>query len=345
MNGGREIRTLSRLSTLCVLFWMLAAAACGGDIEPTVDLAADDDGTAMDLFQEIMSEEVGGLGCPCLHEGLFMRWTLVDIREPSDPEALPAFLNHILQPDVDAFRSNILLRVDQVLDLGAGRTELQLTVGPGWHDLTPDDVLPVQGGESIPTWFVFQDDYTTTIQATVEPDCRFTTGDDGVLWFHFGTLDHSYMCSPANPASGLPRDTLPFERVAVSGRFNDTCTRIDEGLIDSCILADKACELCLFTLSPDSATWKYSEDPTVDPVVPCTADFCRRWCGYSEAGAPIWTNFGRLLSDIGVARTCSLGGTEDDAYRIVMGFEAEKAVQGEGRQAPRPRKDGHPPRG
>lgn len=257
----------------------------------------------------------------CIEPGLMLRWHKIDLVEPSVPTGLPEFLNNILQPDVNGYRINIGLRINEINPLPDGTLGVQLTAGSTWHDLDPSDVLAINGGDKTPAWYQFLDGFTTEVDAVVKKDCSFGTSEETTLWFKSGPAEFGYMCSPARPDLGAPADVLPFEKAVTWGTFDDQCTRIMNGRIDACIRAVRACEICVFILSPDYKSFVSSEDPTVDPAEPCKPQFCDRWCGRGEGGIPLWTNLGGFIEAIEVPLTCEVDG--DPGYHFVVNFEAE----------------------
>ncbi len=258
----------------------------------------------------------------CLTPGMCFRFQEVKVTEPSEPEGLPEFLNNIWGPDIAAYRLNMLFCVDEVLARRDGGVTLKVTAGAAWHDLTIEQVLPVEH-ENRPSWFEFVEGFTTTFEVKVDTDCTFETVGPADLWFHPGPLDHALVCSAGDPSIGLPVDTIPVEKLVAKGKFNDSCTMITAGRLDGCIAGAAACQICSFILAPDYKEWNREPDPGVQDPKPCDASYCNRNCGYASGqvllpkGSAIWTNFGGFVQGLEVPLGCDTDGDgEDDGYKL-----------------------------
>ncbi len=271
----------------------------------------------------------------CIAPGMCFRFHDIKVTEPSEPEGLPVFLNNIWTPDIAAYRLNIMLCVDEVAVTPGGTLALKVTAGAAWHDLTIEQVLPVQHSNQ-PSWFQFVEGFTTTFQAEVGSDCIFRTVGPADLWFHPGPVDHALVCSAGDPNIGLPVDTIPIEKLVAQGRFDDTCTLISDGKLDGCIADAAACQICSFMLAPDYKEWNKEPDTTITGAKPCESTYCNRYCGYASGdvslskGSPIWVNFGGFVQGIPVPLACDTDGDgTNDGYKLAGNWEAGRVtVQG-----------------
>ncbi|MBL6974164.1 MAG: hypothetical protein ISR64_00395 [Deltaproteobacteria bacterium] len=318
MTAGRRGALLAAGVFLCV------AGGCGSDDgvpDPADASDSGDQGPDLAVDDGAQEDGVNQTCLQCIEPGLMLRWHKIDLVEPSVPAGLPEFLNNIIQPDVNDYRINIGLRINEISPKPDGTLGVQLTAGTTWHDLDPSDVLAIHGGDKTPSWYQFMDGLTTEVDAVVKKDCTFGTSEETTLWFKSGPAEFGYMCSPARPDLVAPADVLPFEKAITWGTFDNQCTRIMNGRIDACIRAVRACEICVFILSPDYKTFVSEEDPSVDPAEPCLPQFCDRWCGRGEGGVPLWTNLGGFIETIEVPQNCEVNG--DPGYHFVVNFEAE----------------------
>lgn len=264
----------------------------------------------------------------CIAPGMCFRFDKIEVTEPSVPEGLPAFLNSIWTPDVQAYRLNILLCIDDVTAKPDGTLSLAVTAGAAWHDLPFDQVLPVQHSNK-PSLFEFVEGFTTTFTAEVAADCTFRTVGPADLWFHPGPVDHALVCSAGDPGIGLPVDTIPIEALVAHGSFDNTCTRITSGKLEGCIANAAACQICSFMLAPDYKEWNKEPDTTITNAEPCKSSYCNRHCGYASGqvllpkGSPIWANFGGFVQGLGVPLTCDTDGDGSaDGYGLAGNWEA-----------------------
>ncbi len=264
----------------------------------------------------------------CIAPGMCFRFKKIEVTEPSVPEGLPAFLNNIWTPDVQAYRLNILLCIDGVTAKPDGTVTLTVTAGAAWHDLPFEQVLPVQHSNK-PSWFEFVKGFTTTFTAEVTTDCTFRTVGPANLWFHPGPVDHALVCSAGDPAIGLPVDTIPIENLVAHGSFDNTCTLISSGALEGCIADAAACQICSFILAPDYKGWAKTPDPSVTDWQPCAYAYCMRHCGTASGagglapGSPIWANFGDFVRGLGVPLTCDTDGDgTTDGYGLAGHWEA-----------------------
>lgn len=270
----------------------------------------------------------------CIGPGMCFRFQDIEVTEPSEPEGLPQYLNRIWQPDIAAYRLNILLCVDEVAVTPDGTLSLDVTAGAAWHDLTIAQVLPIEHANK-PSWFEFVQGFTTTFRAEVAADCTFRTVGPADLWFHPGPVDHAFVCSAGDPGIGLPVDTIPVEKLVARGSFDETCTRISGGKLDGCIADVAACQICAFMLAPNYTEWNKEPDTTIPDkdVKPCMASYCNRHCGYASGkqalpkGSSIWVNFGGFVQGLGVPIACDTDGDgRDDGYRLAGHWEAGRVT-------------------
>ncbi len=268
----------------------------------------------------------------CIAPGMCFRFQDIEVTEPSEPEGLPLFLNNIWDPDIAAYRLNILLCIDEVAVTPDGTLGLKVTAGAAWHDLTIEQVLPVEHSNQ-PSWFRFVEGFTTTFTAEVAADCTFRTVGPADLWFHPGPVDHALVCSAGDPGIGLPVDTIPIEKLVAFGHFNDTCTLISGGRLDGCIADAAACQICAFILAPDYKEWNKEPDTTVQDPTPCESSYCNRHCGYASGevvlpgGSAIWSNFGGFVQGLGVPLACDTDGDgTNDGYQLAGDWEAGRVT-------------------
>lgn len=274
---------------------------------------------------------------PCIQPGLALRFTALDVQEPSEPIGLPEFLNNIWKPDIATSRLNIALRVEKVEEVtveGARFWDISVTAGSTWHDLTVEDVLPVNAGDGgkTPNVYYFLGDLTSTFNVRMDENCHFESTGKASLRFHPGPMDHALICSGGFAEMNLQPDTIPLDALFARGQFNDTCTKITDGYLEGCIAQKASCRICSFLLAPDYATWARNPDTSV-PDTPCTPDYCIHTC---SRGAPFvpWANFGGFVSDLGVPLQCDYNGKDDgieemNGYLIAGGWEASKVNFGE----------------
>lgn len=312
------MRFWSPLAALVVVALLGAGmVACDSDSgSGTTDTTSPaDTGNAHDVSADVPIPT--GACHECLAVGMAFRFSALDVLEPSEPPGLPAFLNGIWKPDVNAYRLNIILQIASIEDNGDGSKTISFTAGSGWHDLTMEQILPVQGGDDEPTSFTFVGGSTTEFTAVVDADCNFETrGATNMLWFHPGPFDHALICSAGDDTIDLPKDTIPIANLVAHGAISDTCDMIVDARLDGCIAAEAACQICSFGPAPNYSQWNYEQDPEAAGMA-CEASYCQRWCGR------YWANFGGFVQGIGVPLACDIDsdGTMD-AYLLSGDWEA-----------------------
>ena len=306
----------------------LLGAGGARDVSGTSDLAGrdlrqtqEDAPSSVDIGSSVDSGSTQtGEGChTCIQGGTSFRISGLEVTQPDEPSQFPSFLNGIWQTDVAAYRLNILLVVTFVEDNGDGTKTLTLGAGSAWHDLSVEDVLPVQGGATPSEYHVVGPGWVE-FQARLETDCSFETLDDtGRLLLHPGPNDYAMVCSDGDDSLGLPRDTLPIENLLLAGSISDDCRNIVEGTLEGCLREEAAGKVCMFFAAPDYSTWSHGVDESVDPVEPFDASYCQRWCDRTG-----WTNFGSFTRLIQVPLGCHVGATTAaDGYSIAADFQAE----------------------
>ncbi|MBP7126418.1 hypothetical protein KBD49_08640 [Myxococcota bacterium] len=313
---------------------LLLASACGGDDSSGTDTGIQDPGTPDPGTPDPGTQDPGTtVEClPCLQPGLALRFTRLDVQEPSEPLGLPEFLNAIWAPDITASRLNIALRVESVEEIeyqGQQVRKLTVTAGSAWHDLTVDDVLPVNGGKT-PTQYYFLSDAVSQFQIVVKPDCTFESLAGASLVFHPGPMDHALICSDGYPEMGLGSDRIPMARLFARGRFNDQC-EIPSGYLEGCIAQQAACRICSFGPAPDYSLWKREPNPNAAGT-PCSASYCEKYCAKN-----VWVNFGAFVEGLGVPLQCDFDGPEQNGdamngYLIAGEWSASKAPFASGAQ-------------
>ena len=310
--------TIGTLTALCLVLSYGCSSSSSSDTGatdvPTDTSTGKDEGNGKDT-------QIGNAchACVLAGKGMALRFVQMDVKEPSEPAGLPTFLNNIWGPDLDAYRLNVILRLDEVTDNGDGTLDVKVTAGAGWHDLTIEQVTPIVHAD-VPTEFQFVEGFTTTFDATIDENCKFQTDKDANLWFHPGPLDHAFICSGGDDTIGLPKDTIPIANLDASGYFDDQCTEIVGGKMTGCIAADAACQICSFILAPNYENWSLEVDPTFTSEN-CQVDYCNHYCGKGDSGMPLWANFGRFVEDIGVPKTCDVNGP-DSGYGLAGDWEA-----------------------
>lgn len=306
--------------------FLLVGQGCGSDNGDTGTDVAVDPGGGTDLGNTDpgggTDTQVGNAchACVLAGEGMALRFTKMDVKEPSVPEGLPEFLNNIWGPDLAAYRLNVILRLDKVTDMGDGTLKVEVTAGAGWHDLSEQDITPVVH-DKVPGKYNFVEGFTTTFTATVDENCTFQTDENANLWFHPGPLDRALICSAGDDSIGLPKDTIPIANLDASGTFDAECKTIFDGEMTGCIAADAACQICNFILAPNYEQWSLEVDPAVTPEN-CQASYCNHHCGKGDGGMPLWANFGGFVEAIGVPKTCDVNGPES-GYGLAGLWNAE----------------------
>ena len=247
---------------------------------------------------------------PCLAGlvGKTLRFSWIEVTEPSTPPGLPDYLNGIWQEDICRHILNIMLRIDTIdLDTGV----IEFTAGPAWHDRDPYEQsenpngLPMGVGcldgtnpvLNPPSAYYFLPEYRTQLSAQLrEGSCVFDTiTENARLRFHAGRPNEKYFtCSPLNS------NEIPIEKLFASGRITDDCGAILDANLTGCIAHAAACEICAWGIAPDYTTWAVDPNPDTVPV-PCDLSYCKHHC------SAMWPNFGAMVSGIfGVPRTCDL---------------------------------------
>jgi hypothetical protein len=272
---------------------------------------------------------------PCLAglvKGLAFRFTGLDVQEPSEPIGLPDFLNNIWKPDIATSRLNIALRVEKVEEItveGSRRWNITVTAGSTWHNLTIEDVLPVNAGDGgkTPSEYYFLGDLTSQFIVQMDETCHFESIGKAALRFHPGPMDHALICSGGFAEMDLRPDTIPLDALFARGRFNDAGDQIVDAYLEGCIAQKASCRICSFLLAPDYSTWARDPD-TTKPDTPCTPDYCIHNC---SRGAPFvpWANFGGFVGDLGVPLQCDFDGDADgsselNGYKIAGAWTAAK---------------------
>lgn len=268
----------------------------------------------------------------CIAPGMCFRFEGIEVIEPREPDGLPPFLNRIWTHDIAAYRLNIILCLDEVSPEADGTLRLEVTAGAAWHDLTIEQILPIQHSNK-PSWFEFVEGFTTTFTAEVGADCTFRTVGPADLWFHPGPVDHAFICSAGDQSIGLPVDTIPIEKLVASGFFDDTCTLISSGRLEGCIAEAAACQICSFVVAPDYTEWNREPDVSETDWETCAYSYCKRHCGTASGsvklpkGSPIWANFGGFVQAIGVPLACDTDGDEVyDGYRLAGNWVAGRVT-------------------
>ncbi|HQC44877.1 MAG TPA: hypothetical protein PLC97_06585 [Myxococcota bacterium] len=254
-------------------------------------------------------------GCHlCLKVGDTFRFTKLDVKEPSEPAALPAFLNDIWGPDIYAYRLNVLLQFKEITPTDDGKLKAVITVGSAWHDKDPEDVLPVNGpddGGATPTKFHFVEGATSEINVTIDENCVLTTDEPGYLAFHPGPEHFGLLCGAGDESLNLAKDTVPLSRLETEASIAQDCSSFTTGRLDGCIKVEAACQLCSFLLAPDYAKWQRDVDETSSGEV-CTMDYCTLHCGEKN-----WANFGAFVAAVKVPKACDADMDGNmNAYRI-----------------------------
>jgi len=325
-------RTRPLLASLCL------ALACGGSESPAPDTGTPDPGGRDLAPVDPGSTDPGAtVEClPCLQPGLALRFTRLDVKEPSEPLGLPEFLNNIWAPDIEASRLNIALRIDAVEDMefeGQPAKRLTVTAGSAWHDLTVEDVLPIHGpedGGKTPTEYHFLADAVSQFQIAVRSDCTFESLAGASLVFHPGPMDHALICSDGYPEMGLGSDRIPMARLFARGHFNEQC-EIPTGYLEGCIAQQAACRICSFGPAPDYSSWKREPNPNAAGT-PCTPSYCEHYCAKN-----IWVNFGGFVQGLEVPLQCDFDGPEQNGdqmngYLIAGDWSAARAPFASGAQ-------------
>ncbi len=308
--------------------------ACGGDDTTTpVDNGTPDvTEVAQDLAADPQAgEEVTVTTCDLTKAvpGLAYRLTKLDVKQPSQPEALKDFLNAIWAPDVCDQRLNIILRLDKVDTNTDGTLGVTFTAGSGWPcdngvNKAPADMITVRdcGDAAIPQYtdFCFVEGGTTTFLATVDKNCHFQTTGAANLNFHPGPKDHALICSGGDAALGLLRDTIPLANLVAYGDFNGDFSGVTNGNLKGCIEQTAAGQICSFMTAPDYKTWSMTPDPSASGE-PFTAYYCQKNCSASG-----WVNFGGFTQDAGVPLECKVNAAAagNDAYQLSGDFSAGK---------------------
>jgi len=292
------------------------------------DVAVTDPGIEV-VQTETGGEEVTTTGAclSCLQPGIAMRFSKLDVKEPSEPLGLPEFLNAIWAPDIDDSRLNIVLRIDAIEDITSGSAKKRITVsvGSAWHELTAgvastvDQVIEV-GGKKTPVKFYFLEGAYSQFTIEVNEDCTFTSVGDASLKFHPGPMDHGLICSAGSQAMGFDADTIPMDKLLATGRFGDTCETIESGTLRGCIARTAACEICSFGPAPDYSLWKIQKD-TSGGNVPCEASYCAANCAKG-----LWVNFGGFVNDLGVPLQCDYNDSGANNGYLIAGDWQAKAV-------------------
>jgi len=297
----------------------------GTDV-PAVDVPAD---VPVDVPADVpadVSTDVPIVAAKCLQcmkSGIAMRFSKLDVKEPSEPMGLPEFLNAIWAPDINASRLNVILRIDSVTPPtveGDKVTKMTATVGSAWHNLTMGQILPVDS-LVVPDEYYFLSQGTNTFNLDLKEDCTFQSVGDAFLGFHPGPLDHGLICSGGMPSLDLAPDTIPMARLDASGRINDDCTMVLDAKLSGCIAQEAACQICSFGPAPDYGP--YARTPNADKVAePCQASYCEHYCARG-----LWVNFGRFVQDLGVPLACDFDKSgANNGYLIAGDWEA-KAVK------------------
>jgi hypothetical protein len=262
----------------------------------------------------------------CLQPGIAMRFSKLNVQEPSEPQGLVEFLNGIWAPDIDDSRLNVVLRLEKIEDdveVPGGKL-ITATVGSAWHNLTVEDVVEV-GGNKIPSEYYFLNGATSEFNIKMKPDCTFESiGDDASLLFHPGPMDHALICSGGSEAMGFGTDRIPLSALKATGSFNDTCTTISDAYLRGCIAQEASCLICSFGLAPDYSLWEINPDPTAEGTV-CDASYCAKTCGKR-----FWTNFGAFVGGLEVPLQCDYNGSgANNGYLIAGDWEAKSVPFGD----------------
>jgi hypothetical protein len=259
----------------------------------------------------------------CMKSGIAMRFSKLDVKEPSEPMGLPEFLNAIWEPDINSSRLNVVLRIDSITPPAtAGAASLMTaTVGSAWHNLNLSDIIAVDSAV-VPTEYYFLAEGTSQFNLELKDDCTFRSVDDtGSLAFHPGRVGEGLICSAGMPSIGLSADTIPMAHLVANGRINDDCTAIAEGYLSGCIAQQAACEICSFAQAPDYGNWSRNGNPAAAGT-PCEASYCEKACEKY-----LWANFGGFVRDIGVPLACDFNNSgANNGYLIAGDWEA-KAVK------------------
>ncbi|HON25387.1 MAG TPA: hypothetical protein PLJ73_05655 [Myxococcota bacterium] len=253
----------------------------------------------LELLRQIYG---AGNGCHlCLKVGDTFRFTKLDVKEPSKPEALPEFLNGIWGPDIYAYRLNVLLQFKEITPTDDGKLKAIITVGSAWHDKDHTEVLPVNGpddGGATPTKFHFVEGATSEINVTIDENCVLTTDEPGYLAFHPGPEHFGLLCGAGDESLNLAKDTVPLSRLETTATIAQDCSEFETGRLDGCIKAEAACQLCSFLWAPDYSKWDREVDPNSTGQV-CKMEYCTLHCGERN-----WANFGMFVELVGVPKAC-----------------------------------------
>jgi len=298
-----------------VLVLVMAFAACGsngddGDNQGGKDANVTDQGgkdtSVADQGDNGDGQDTNGNGAGngchlCLKVGDTFRFTKLDVKEPSEPAALPAFLNDIWGPDIYAYRLNVLLQFKEITPTDDGKLKAVITVGSAWHDKDHTEVLPVNGpddGGATPTKFHFVEGATSEINVTIDENCVLTTDEPGYLAFHPGPEHFGLLCGAGDESLNLAKDTVPLSRLETEASIAQDCSSFTTGRLDGCIKVEAACQLCSFVPAPNYAKWQRDVDETSTGEV-CSAHYCTRHCGKRN-----WANFGAFVAAVGVPLAC-----------------------------------------
>jgi len=328
--SGRWIGVFVAMATVA----MLGCPSPSDDKDTTVT----DPGTEVvaDVPAEVPADVVPdvpstGACLSCLTPGLAMRFSKLNVLEPSEPMGLPEFLNAIWAPDIDDSRLNVVLRIDKVEDITGGGTtgdavkKLTVTVGSAWHELTAgvpstvDQVIEV-GGKKTPVEYYFLEGAVNQFTIELKADCTFKSVGEANLKFHPGPMDHGLICSGGDAGLGFAADQVPMDKLEADGRFNGTCTAISDAYLRGCIAKEAACRICSFGPAPDYSLWKIQKD-TSGGDVPCEPSYCAAHCAKG-----LWVNFGGFVRDLGVPLACDYNESGTNNGYLIAGDWEAKAV-------------------
>lgn len=339
-------RSMIMTMAALVLGLAMGCSSCENNDTGLTDVVPDKGESTDTGMTDVAMDEGGGSDtttgnachqCLLNSAGLSVRFTRMFVTEPSIPEGLDEYLNNIWKPDVDAYRLNVVLRLDEVTDNGNGTLKAKVTAGAGWHDLTIEQITPVVHN-NVPTEFHFVEGFTTEFNAVIDENCNFSTAGKADLWFHPGPLDHAFICSGGDDTIGLPKDTIPISNLDATGHFNDECTQVTDGTLTGCIAADATCQICSFILAPDYREWNLKLDASITPEkcmsfycgLPCQKDtgYCGHTCGKAtgnvklKKGSSLWANFGDIVRGIGTPQTCDVSGGTNNGYGLAGEWDA-----------------------